>query len=124
MNFLAVFVGGGLGCLARYVIYIYVHKSGDLLPWATLSANVLSSLILGFLLAWMTPADKQNLWYLLLATGFCGGFSTFSTFSAENFQLLNQGMAMAALGNVLMNVVLCLAAIYVGYRGYSWVFNS
>lgn len=123
MNFAAVFVGGGLGCLARYLIYLYVSKPDELLPWSTLTANVLSSLVLGVLLAWMAPADKQNVWYLLLATGFCGGFSTFSTFSAENFQLLNQGLLIAALGNVMLNVVLCLVAIYVGYRGFTWLFT-
>lgn len=124
MNIIAVFVGGGLGSMARYLLYLYVSKPDELLPWSTLAANVVSSLILGVLLAGMAPAEKQNVWYLLLATGFCGGFSTFSTFSAENFQLLNQGLLIAALGNVVLNVILCLVAVYVGYRGYTWMFTS
>lgn len=123
MNFIAVFVGGGLGCLARYLLYLYISKPDELLPWSTLTANVVSSLILGALLAGMAPGEKQNIWYLLLATGFCGGFSTFSTFSAENFQLLHQGLLIAALGNVMLNVILCLVAIFVGYRGFTWMFT-
>jgi len=117
IQFIAVFVGGGLGSLARYLFYLYLSKPTDIFPWPTFMANLFSSLILGVILASMAQADKSNLWYLLLATGFCGGFSTFSTFSAENFQLFLSGSPGMALLNIFANVVVCLLAIWIGFRG-------
>lgn len=120
MQLLAVFIGGGLGSLARYLCYLYLHKPDSVFPWPTLVANLLSSLILGVVLSVLSQADKSNIWYLLIATGFCGGFSTFSTFSAENFQLLLNGSPGIAILNIVVNVMVCLGAVWLGFKGAQW----
>ena len=113
---LLVFVGGGLGSLARYSLSRAVTGSYlAAFPLGTLLVNVLASLILGLFLGW---ADGRNLSYpsfrLLVAVGFCGGFSTFSTFSAETLLLLKSGQGLLALLNVAGSVLLCLAATFAG----------
>ena len=114
MNFLAVFVGGGLGSLARYSLGLGISKLGWLSPWGTLASNVLAT---AFLLTLMVqassgaagwPAKSQPL-FLLLTGGFCGAFSTFSTFAADTLTLhASHGLAWS-VANVLANVLLCLA---------------
>lgn len=116
MNLLAVFIGGGLGSMLRYGFYIWFHKPDTIIPYGTFLANATSSLILGGLIATLAQSDKSNFFYLLIATGFCGGFSTFSTFSAENFQLIQQGLWFNMAVNVVGNVVICLMAVFLGYK--------
>ena len=118
-NILLVFLGGGLGSLARYGIsqlFITQWASKYSATVATLSANVLASFILA--VVWISidlGKLPQNLKFLVLI-GFCGGFSTFSTFSFETFQLLRQGFFGVAALNVLLSVAICLLAIYVVFK--------
>ncbi len=116
MNIIAVFIGGGLGSLMRYLFYMWFHKPDTIIPYGTFIANATSSLILGGLIVALSSADKSNFFYLLLATGFCGGFSTFSTFSVENFQLIQNGLWVNLVVNILINVFVCLLAVYMGYK--------
>ena len=107
-----VFVGGGLGSLCRYGIAKAVAPYEPAFPYATLIANILACIVLGYL-----TVISENLslgMRLLLLTGFCGGFSTFSTFSSETFQLFQQGLHLQAFTNIVGSVVICLGAIYVG----------
>lgn len=97
-NLLLIFIGGGAGSLCRYALSVLLPKSDAAthIPWATLSANVLGCLFIGLLSGYL--GHRRAEWpYLLLVTGFCGGFTTFSTFSAEFFQLLRQGLFLPAL---------------------------
>jgi CrcB protein len=84
-NLLLVFIGGGFGSVLRFVLGKWLNNSENGIPYGTFVANVLGSLLIGFILGYAAKNDalSQNS-TLLLATGFCGGFTTFSTFAYEN----------------------------------------
>ena len=114
MNAVAVFVGGGLGSLARYGIGLVAGRwaSGPL-PWGTVLANLLATALLVAVTNWMAPqaaqlSRPQQAWLLLATTGFCGGFSTFSTFSLETLRLIEAGSVGLALANIAVSVGGCL----------------
>lgn len=109
---LAIFIGGGLGSLCRYGIsQLFRSFEWTNLPWATLSSNMLSSALLG-LVALKVIQSEHPFWYAFLAIGFCGGFSTFSTFSFETVQLIKSGQAAWAILNILVSVALCVALLF------------
>ncbi|HRG91060.1 MAG TPA: fluoride efflux transporter CrcB [Chitinophagales bacterium] len=116
MNYILVFVGGGSGSVVRYLLSRYfVHQPGAF-PLSTFLSNTISSFILGALVAYMAskPTGNDNL-RLFIATGFCGGFSTFSTFSYETFSLLNSGNYKTALLTIFGNLLICYIAIAAGF---------
>lgn len=111
----AVFVGGGIGSLMRYGItrlLLGLDLRGAF-PWATLLANVLSVVILSWVLLRMSGHFQQRpALSAFLTIGICGGFSTFSTFSYENFLLFREGMPGMAIANIVVNVVACVAIFF------------
>jgi fluoride exporter len=116
MTYLAVAVGGAVGAVLRYGLTGWLHTlSGWVFPIGTLAVNLLGSLIIG---AVMELSAGRYLFSpearLLLVTGFCGGLTTFSTFSFETVALLEEQQWAAAAGNVALNVGLCIAATYLG----------
>jgi CrcB protein len=98
-----LFVGGGLGTIARYLLSKWFNEQpwGQGFPYGTFFINVSGSFILGaaavFILERLSPAHQN--WYLLLGTGFCGGYTTFSTFEWETFKLVRDGSWWYALAN-------------------------
>jgi fluoride exporter len=116
MNFVFVFLGGGLGSLVRYGISLSISRLEINFPLATLISNVTACFLIGLLTAATTKGNLSDAHRLLLATGFCGGFSTFSTFSNETLQLAQNGQLFTAFFNILLSFVLCLAATFVGLR--------
>lgn len=108
---LAVFLGGGLGAVARFGVGHVFPPSSDSFPWATLASNALATLLLALLFTGniKTGLKDEPIAWALLATGFCGGFSTFSTFSLETAQLVRSGHQMWALCNVGVSVVACVS---------------
>jgi CrcB protein len=115
MLWLAVFVGGGAGSVVRYAISRAVNSLAPqpLYPWATLASNVLATALLAWLvMRWQVHQPGREHWQALLAIGFCGGFSTLSTFSLENYQLLRDGMYGFAAINILVSVVLGIALFH------------
>ncbi len=103
--FVLVAVGGAVGSLLRFVVgrWVDARLTAGGLPWGTFTVNVAGSFILGVLALWVLerlPAEYRG-FYLLFGTGFCGGFTTFSTFEWETFQLVRDGSWVLAGVNVV-----------------------
>jgi CrcB protein len=112
MNFILVFVGGGLGSALRYVLGILIQKTDLILPISTLTSNVLACIIFAGTLYYMQDKNLDSL-KLLLLTGFCGGLSTFSTFGYESYLLIQQNQYLWVSLNIILNVGLCLTAFFI-----------
>jgi len=116
---LAIGTGGALGALSRYWMYNGVHALlGRSFPYGTLTVNVFGSLAIGFLYVWLF--DRLNVgsdWRAFLVVGFLGAFTTFSAFSIETLNLLQQGSISKSLVNIFANVVICVAAAWLGVQG-------
>ncbi len=116
MQAIAIASGGAVGALLRYWMSNGVYALlGRSFPFGTLAVNVLGSLLMGFL--YVLLIDKLSLgpqWRAALLIGLLGAFTTFSTFSIETLNLIEEGEAMKALLNVVLSVVLCLGAAWLG----------
>jgi len=109
-------VGALVGACARYFVSRWSAKliSADF-PYGTLFINISGSLLLGFFLIWTSErvlADPR--WRLVLAIGFCGSYTTFSSYAFESFAYLEQGHWYLFAANILANNVLCLGAVIAG----------
>lgn len=116
MNFLFVFLGGGLGAIARFGIGKIIPAGNSGFPFGTAAANIISCIILGYLMSRVISKDLSHTYQLLLMTGFCGGFSTFSTFSAETFSLIQNGQSNIALLYIAISLFTCLLGIWIGMK--------
>ena len=117
MTVLLVLLGGAIGAPTRYLTDVVVqsrHRSR--LPWGTITVNVVGSLVLG-LVAGLTSASDAPAWVLtLVGTGFCGALTTFATFSFETVRLAEARRWGAAIGNLLISLVVGLVAVAVGWE--------
>jgi CrcB protein len=113
-NILLVGLGGSIGSMARYAASLLIQSKS--FPYATLFVNIIGSFIIGFVFAMsIKEAGLSNNWKLFLATGICGGFTTFSAFSVENMGLLQSGKIGMAVTYILLSIVLGIVAIFLGY---------
>jgi CrcB protein len=115
-SLLIVGAGSFVGGICRYLTQLYVQKSfPSSIPLGTLAANVIGCFIIGIIYAlaergnYLSPAAR-----LLLATGFCGGYTTFSSFAAENVSLLQSGEFFYTAAYILASVILGFTAVYLG----------
>ncbi len=115
---LAVALGGALGAMMRFWVSGAVQRHvGGAFPWGTLFVNVLGSFLLGFLFVWLLERSTVGeLARLLITVGFFGAFTTFSTFSVETVRLVQEGALAWAIGNILLQVMLCVCLAWVGMQ--------
>ena len=120
-SFLLVFLGGGLGSGLRYLVTITMNQYSKVLPFGTFIVNMLGCLLIGLILGY---AQKENTLTsnqtLLLATGFCGGFTTFSAFANENLELIKNGelfnFSVYTIGSVLIGILAVFICFFLTNR--------
>ena len=119
MNYVWVFLGGGLGSIARFAASgIVARMVGETFPWGTFTVNVVGSFIIGFFATatgvdgriLVSPAARE---FMML--GFLGGFTTFSSFSLQTLALARDGEWLHAAANVVASVLICLLAVWLGH---------
>jgi CrcB protein len=115
-NVLLVGIGGLVGSIVRYLVAVlFAGVFSPAFPLATLTVNIVGCFLIGVLFA---LSDRGSIlspeWRILLTTGFCGGFTTFSTFSYESLRLLQDGEYLYVAMYILLSVVVGLAATYIG----------
>lgn len=115
---LLVALGGAAGALSRYLVQHFAQSWGSFdFPWSTWLINIGGCLLIGWVMGLSSQENGMSAeWKYLLATGFCGGFTTFSAFGWENFQLIQSGKWTMALLYSLLSVGLALAATALGYK--------
>ncbi len=116
INIMYIAVGGALGAVMRYLVSTGIHSIlGRGFPYGTLTVNVLGSFLMGYLFIFMIERSSLGPeWRALILIGFLGAFTTFSTFSMETLNLLENGAIARAFANITVNVVTCILATWLG----------
>lgn len=110
-NILLVALGGAMGSVCRYLISKMITSA---FPWSTFSVNIIGSLLIGLLVGLSSRETISPEMKLLLVTGFCGGFTTFSTFANESFAMLKAGDAILAALYIGASVMVGIIAVWLG----------
>jgi CrcB protein len=119
MSYLWIFLGGGLGSIARFAGSGFVARLfGETFPWGTLLVNVTGSFIIGFFATltgtegrWLAPPSARQ----FVMIGICGGYTTFSSFSLQTLSLARDGEWFKAGANTVLSFALCLIAVWLGH---------
>jgi len=118
MSYLWVTIGSAIGGLLRYILTRLTLNFSAGFPYGTILINILGSFVIGYFGTLTLQSGKyavsENL-RIFVMIGLCGGFTTFSSFSLQTFDLMRNGAWVRALGNVVLSVVLCVAAVAVGH---------
>ena len=115
-NILLVGLGGFIGSILRYLVAVLIAaQPSSGFPLATFAVNIIGCFLIGILFG---LSDRGNIvspeWRIFLTTGFCGGFTTFSTFSYESIKLLQDGEILYLSLNIVLSVLVGIAATYLG----------
>ena len=115
---LAIALGGALGALGRYAVDSLIERHTEsVFPWATFTINMTGCLAVGFLIAGLVDRHRTPTWLRAgLVVGFCGGFTTFSTFAQETLDLLEGRHVIVAAASEGASIALGLVAVFVGAR--------
>lgn len=115
-TFIAIFLGGGLGSIARYGAQLLMHERivPYIFPWATFTVNIAGSFIIGLCYALAAKYEVSDELRLFLTAGVCGGFTTFSTFSNDSLALLKSGEIMMFALYVALSIMFGIAAVLAG----------
>ena len=123
MAYLWIALGAVVGASARYFLSTFIARIvPSSFPYGTLIINITGSLLLGFFLAWTSErvlVDPR--WRLLIAIGFCGSYTTFSSYAFETFALFEQGQWLLMGFNVIASNVLCLVSVLAGVALARWL---
>lgn len=118
MTYIWVAIGSAVGGLARYSLTRWTLGWSGNFPWGTILTNVLGAFVIGFFGSYTLASGRfavgENT-RLFVMVGLCGGFTTFSSFSLQTFDLLRSGAWVKALGNIFLSVVLCFLAVAAGH---------
>lgn len=118
----AVSLGAALGALARWQLGLWLSSPGALIPWGTLAANVIGGYLIGMAMGvFLALPELSPLWRLLLVTGFLGGLTTFSAFSAEVVGFLTEGRLGLAVFTALAHVSGSLLMTWLGLKTAQWL---
>lgn len=126
MNYLAIFIGGGLGSLLRYLTTIFFKKYSFFnLPIGTLVSNVVASFLLGIFVSYFVSRNIDNkVLANFLIVGLCGGFSTFSTFALENYRFISNNQIPTFFLYMALSIVVSLLFIYLGFVVSNFSMNN
>ena len=115
LNCFFVGIGGFIGSVLRYIFgFIPINERG-IFPVNTLIINIIGSLLIGIIIAlFIKHVDWDSKILLMLKVGLCGGFTTFSSFSAESLNLIESGNQVMAILYIVLSVILCLIAVCIG----------
>ncbi len=113
-QFLLVGLGGALGTMLRYACNLLYNNKA--FPFTTLFINIAGSFVIGMVTAYSIKNGSSGNWRLFLATGICGGFTTFSAFSFENLLLLQEGKTFLCIAYIIGSIVPGIAASWLGYK--------
>ena len=118
-NIFYIFLGGGFGSILRYAISKLFMADKSSFPWSTLIANFIGCFIIGIVLGWFINSNKQySDLYVFLSIGFCGGLTTFSTFSVEGLAYLKNGDLLIFISYLLFSIIGSILLTALGYYIY------
>ena len=122
---LVIFIGAGLGGVARYTVGGWVQDAaGPDFPWGTLVVNVTGSVLLAFSYAYLEGTGAPALWRAFIGIGLLGGYTTFSTFGYETIRLLQDGQWTRAGVYILASVIMSLLGIVLGFRAAATILRG
>lgn len=120
-SIIAIFIGAGLGALLRWWLGLTLNSDSPSIPPGTLAANLIGGYIIGLAVAFFASySGLAPEWRLFVITGFCGGLTTFSTFSSELVTLLQQGRSLDACGAAALHLLGSVAMTFAGIGTVAW----
>lgn len=119
VGYILVFLGGGCGSVARFLCSgFFARHFGEAFPWGTLLVNIIGCFVIGALAGFSVPEGR---WVVspsarqFLMIGFCGGFTTFSSFSLQSLTLAQDGEWLQVVANAVLSIVFCFVGVWLGY---------